>query len=374
MPAPARLAEELRALLDAAVDGVVVIDHLGRIQSFNRAAEQLFGYRPQEVLGQNVGVLMTDADRVAHDGHLRHYVSSRVPHIIGTRREVRARRKDGSVFPALLAVGVMSNSDPPRFVGFFEDCTPQRRAAEDARRLQERLWQASHLATVAETATGIAHELNQPLAAIANYAQACDRLLSRPDADLEEVRAALREIAGQSVRAGDIIRRVRGLVRLPRGQRQAADPNQLITELANWVKSDADAHQVQFRVELGQGLPQIEVDAVQIQQLVLNLVRNALEALMETTGSGRELTVRSSRAADGDVELSVCDNGPGVPATLIPRLFEPFNTSKPSSAGLGLAVCRAIAARHSGTLTHRPNVPSGACFVLRLPSLSVNQA
>ena len=372
--AAARVTDGLRALLDAAVDAVVLIDHHGRIQFFNRVAEQLFGYRAREVLDHNVSLLMTDEDRVAHDGHLKRFLSTRAPHILGTRREVRARRKDGSVFPALLAVGVLADTEPPRFIGFIQDHTLQRRAAEAARRLHERLWHASHLATVGETATGIAHELNQPLAAMANYAQACDRLLSQPDADLEEVRAALREIAGQSVRAGDIIRRLRGLVRPHPGQRQPADLNALITELADLVKPDAEAHQVQYRVELSEGLPETEVDATQIQQLILNLVRNALEALEESPAQERELIVRTARAEHGDVQLSVSDNGPGVPATLIPRLFEPFSTSKPDATGLGLAISRAIAVQHNGTLTHQPNVPTGACFVLRLPSIRGSHA
>ena len=374
MRAAARVTDGLRALLDAAVDAVVLIDYRGRIQFFNRVAEQLFGYRAREVLDHNVSLLMTDEDRVAHDGHLKRFLSTRAPHILGTRREVRARRKDGSVFPALLAVGVLADTEPPRFIGFIQDHTLQRRAAEQARRLHERLWHASHLATVGETATGIAHELNQPLAAMANYAQACDRLLSQPDADLEEVRAALREIAGQSVRAGDIIRRLRGLVRPHPGQRQPADLNALITELADLVKPDAEAHQVQYRVELSEGLPETEVDATQIQQLILNLVRNALEALEESPAQERELIVRTARAEHGDVTLSVSDNGPGVPATLIPRLFEPFSTSRPDAPGLGLAISRAIAVQHNGTLTHQPNVPTGACFVLRLPSIRGDHA
>lgn len=359
---------ELQPLLDAAVDAVVLIDNLGRIQSFNRSSEQLFGYRAQEVLGRSVDLLMVAADRDTHDGHLNRYLSTRVPHIIGKRREVSARRKDGSVFAAFLAVGVLTDAEAPRFVGIFHDRTQEREADEQARRLRELLWEASRLATVSETATGIAHELNQPLAAIANYAQACDRLLSQPHADLDEVRGALREIAGQSVRAGDIIRRLRGLVRPHRNHRQATDINVLITELTELVKSEADAHQVRYRVELGDELPKIEVDVIQIQQLILNLVRNAIEAFEDAPAAGRELLVRTARAPDGDVEVSVSDNGPGVPATLVPRLFEPFSTSKPYASGLGLAIGRTIALEHNGTLSHRPNLPSGACFVLRLPS------
>ena len=368
MPAAAQPSDEVQALLDAAVDGVVLVDHLGCIQSFSRSAEQLFGYRAQEVLGRNVGVLMTDQDRSAHDGFLARYVSTRVPHIIGTGREVSARRKDGSVFAAFLSVGVVRDTEPPRFVGFIQDRTLQRRTGEEARRLQERLGHVSRLATVGETASGLAHELNQPLAAIANYAQACERLLARPGADLEEVREALREIASQAVRAGDIIRRLRGLAGPHRGPREPADINTLVTELSDLVKSDTDAHHVRYRLELTEGLPKVETHGTQIQQVILNLVHNAVEALRETPDKDRELIVRTSRSDDGDVELSVSDTGPGVSATLLPQLFEPFSTTKPDGTGLGLAISRTIIAQHRGTLSYRPNVPRGACFVLRLPS------
>src|SRR3981081_186128 len=168
-----RPGEELHALLDAAVDGIVVIDHLGRIQAFNRSAERLFGYQAREVLDRNVNVLMTEPDGIAHEGHLARYVATRVPHIIGNGRAVSARRKDGSVFPAFLSVGAVANSAPARLVGFVHEMTPRRQGEEQARRLQERVWHVSRLATVDEMASGIAPELNQPLTGV------CDKRNAR---------------------------------------------------------------------------------------------------------------------------------------------------------------------------------------------------
>ncbi len=341
-----RPVEELHALLDAAVEGIVVIDHLGRIQAFNRSAERLFGYQAPEVLDRNVTVLMSEPDGIAHDGHLARYAATRVARIIGNGREVSARRKDGSVFPAFLLVRAVADSEPPRFVG---------------------LGHVSRLATVGEMASGIAHELNQPLAAIANYAHACDRLLGRPDADLAEVRGALKEIAAQAVRAGDVIRRLRSLAQPHVDRREPTEINVLITELTALVRSDAHAHDVQYRLELSDGLPPLEVHRTQIQHVILNLVRNAIESLAETAGKPREIVVRTSRTRDGEVEVSVCDSGPGVSSSVVPRLFDPFWTSKPDGAGLGLAISRTIIAEHGGTLDYRPNVPIGACFALRLP-------
>ena len=358
--------DEFQALLDAAVDGIVVIDHLGRVQAFNRSAERLFGYQAREVLDRNVNVLMTDPDRIAHDGHLARFAATRVPHILGNGREVSARRKDGSVFPAFLSVGAVADSEPPRFVGFVHEMTPRRQGEEQARRLQERVWHVSRLATVGEMASGIAHELNQPLAAIANYAQACDRLLGRPDTDPEEVHGALKEIAAQAVRAGDIIRRLRSLARQHVGRREPTEINVLITELTDLVRADAQAHDVRYRLELGDGLPRLEVHRTQIQHVILSLVRNAIESLAETPEKPREIVVRTSRTHDGEVEVSVCDSGPGVSSSVAPRLFDPFCTSKPAGTGLGLAISRTIITEHGGTLDYRPNVPVGACFTLRL--------
>jgi two-component system sensor kinase FixL len=358
---------ELQALLDAAVDGVIIIDHLGRVQTFNKSAERLFGYQTLELLGRNVSMLMTEADRSSHDAHLVQYLKSGVPHIIGKGREVTALRKDGTVFPAFLSVGAIQDLGPPRFVGFIQDISVRRQAQEQMRRLQERLWHVSRLATVGEMASGIAHELNQPLAAIANYAQACDRLLTRPDADLEEIHGALNAIASEAVRAGDTIRKLRSLARDESERPELTDINTLIGELMELVHSQARAQNVRVRLELGKNLPALTVQRAQIQQVILNLARNAIESVSGSERSQREISVRTSQGHDGELEIAICDNGPGVLQSIVPRLFEPFCTSKASGTGLGLAISRTIVAQHRGRVSYQPNSPAGACFVVRLP-------
>jgi two-component system, LuxR family, sensor kinase FixL len=358
---------EFQAIMDAAVDGVVLVDHRGLIQAFNRAAERLFGYPAAEVLGANISILMAEPDRSAHDGYIARFLETRVPHIIGRGREVEARRKDGSLFPVFLSVGAVEGSEPPRFIGFVQDISFRRRAEEDTHRLQERLTHVSRLATVGEMSAGIAHELNQPLTAVANYAQACDRLLGMPDPDIEEIREALKQITTQAVRAGDIIRRLRALARNDVMKREPTDINVLIGELMELIQLDAKTHDVHFRTDLAAQLPQVEVDRAQVQQVVLNLVRNAIEALAESTTTPRQITVRTQELADRSVEITVCDNGPGVSQTIAPRLFDPFCTSKTHGTGLGLAISRTIIKSHQGSLDYRPNTPRGACFTVRLP-------
>ena len=352
-----------QALLDAAVDGIIIIDHQGCIQEFNRAAERLFGYPAQEVLGSNVSLLMADPDR-----SLMHPVITGETQAIGRGRELEARRKDGSLVPVFLSVGVMEGSDPPRHVGFVQDISFRRRAEEDSYRLQERLTHVSRLATVGEMSAGIAHELNQPLAAVANYAQACDRLLGMPNPDIEEVREALREITAQAVRAGDIIHRLRALARNDFMQRELTDVSLLVGELNELIQLSSKAHDVQLTMELTTALPLVEVDRSQMQQVILSLVSNALEALSATDLKQRKVVLRTQRLPEGEVEIAVYDNGPGISEQIASRLFEPFSTTKTHGTGLGLASSRSIVKAHQGWLDYKPNSPRGACFCVRLPS------
>jgi two-component system, LuxR family, sensor kinase FixL len=234
-------------------------------------------------------------------------------------------------------------------------------------RLQERLLHVARLATVGEMSDGIAHELNQPLCAVANYAQACDRLLAMPEPDIEEIRGSLQQITAQALRAGDVIRRLRSLARPQHACRELTEVNPLVAELTDLIQSDAKHHQVRYRFEAGTGLPRVWIDRSQIQQLLLNLVRNSIEALAEMPPESREVVVCSYRTEVSDVRLSVTDRGPGITESIAAHLFTPFCTTKSAGTGLGLAMSRTIARANSGTLEYRPNLPHGACFTLTLP-------
>lgn len=206
-------AQEFRALLEAAVDAIVITDHRGVIQVFSRAAEDLFGYTAAEAVGSNVSMLMPEPHRSQHEGHLRRYLETGEAHVIGHGREVDGQRKDGSIFRAWLSVGRVEGRSRPRFVGILHDITARRRAEDCERRAVEQLAEVARLGEMAKIAASIAHEVNQPLAAISTYALACERLLGSPDADIDEVRRALRQIAEQALRAGESIRNMREVVR-----------------------------------------------------------------------------------------------------------------------------------------------------------------
>ena len=362
------LAErEFKALLDVTVDAVVIIDHRGIIETFNRAAERLFQCTAAETIGTNISLLMPEPHRSQHDLHIERYLASGVSHIIGVGREVEACRKDGSIFPAYLAVGRIPDADPPRFVGFLHDLTVRHQIAEEQRQMVQRMARVSHLATMGEMAAAIAHEINQPLAAISNYALACERLLEAPEPELAEVKGAMRQISGQALRAAEIIRRVRDLVRTRTPRRELADINGLIKELSVLTLGVARLHDVRLSFQLTDGLPPINVDDIQVQQVLLNLIQNAIEALTASDGNQREVLISTRRSSSDEIEVSVIDTGPGVDPAIVPRMFDAFCTTKEQGTGLGLAISKSIVEAHRGRLDHRPNAPRGACFVVTLP-------
>ena len=238
--------------------------------------------------------------------------------------------------------------------------------------LHGRLLNVSRMATIGEMAAGVAHELNQPLTAIANYAQACDRLLARPLTDPSDLREALRQITAQTARAADIIRRLRTLARSHQGERASIAANALVTELYELVQTDAHVHGVQLSLDLAANLPEVVVDGGQIQQVILNFVRNSLDAFTLRPVEEPQILIRTSLTQHQEVELAVIDNGPGLSPEAMPCLFDPFFSTKANGTGLGLAISNTIARSHGGSVGYRPNQPNGACFFIALPAQALD--
>jgi two-component system sensor kinase FixL len=483
------------ALMQAAVDAIIVIDQRGRMSAVNDAACRMFGYRADELLSENVSMLMPDPDRSAHDGYLARHLHTGEARIIGVGRDVTAQRKSGTTFPVRLSVGRISDPGPPRFVGIVRDVSAEREASaalkmerdranaylelndailmmldgerrvveinargsdilgapsidlhgrdwlqfmrgepererarlllqsaldgsrsrereldslgaggeqlrihwrciarrdadgspagwlcsgadvtEQARRLedahlaQDRLTRVARLATMGEMAAGVAHEINQPLTAITTYARASERYLAQAEPDLAEVREAVREINAEGLRAGEIIRRLRRMVRTDApDERASEDVNVLLDEIHSLLAADARVHDARLRMVPTRDLPRVMGNAVQLQQVVLNMLRNALEALRAKPAGTREVEISTQRNGHGEVEIRVTDNGPGIDPSIADRLFEPFCTTKGSGTGLGLAISRTIVQSHGGTIGTRPVTPQGACFFVRLP-------
>jgi C4-dicarboxylate-specific signal transduction histidine kinase len=259
-----------------------------------------------------------------------------------------------------------------RIAGAVLDITEARRAADEARIAQERMTHVARLATMGEMTAGIAHELNQPLAAITNYASAASRLAALqarigadPDGDLG---SALTQIGEQALRAGEIIRRLRALVQNRETQRETVRVNELVEEVLGFARSDARLSEVQIVTEFDIGIPKFSLDRVQIQQVLLNLLRNAIESLASNPRDQRIVHVRTSHDDERILRIEVADNGPGVPEELVARIFDPFCTTKETGTGLGLAISRTIVAAHHGKLSHRVIPTGGASFTVELPS------
>lgn len=371
------MLHQLNALLDAAVDAMILIGIDGRITRFNHAAERMFGYAADEVLGRNVHVLMPEPYHSEHDGYIRRYLSTGERRIIGFGREVTARRKDGSTFPVELSVGEFMRSASPLqrrsedaeehgFVGILRDISLRREREAEANELRNRLAHVGRIGTLGEMVSGIAHEVNQPLTAIAAYASGCRRLLQSGKATPNELAEPLDKIAEQAERAGQVIRGLRQLVRRGEGVRERLEVNHLVREVARLLEFEFRQCGFRLELQLESDLAPVTGDPVQIQQVVLNLVRNAMEAMLEQA-SVPTVLVETRNADAQTVEIQVLDHGPGIRPAVVERLYEPFFTTKPQGFGLGLSICKSIVAAHGGALEASARPEGGAVFSVRLP-------
>jgi two-component system, LuxR family, sensor kinase FixL len=355
----------LRSILETIPDAMVVIDHLGNVHSFSRAAERLFGYSAAEVHGQNVTMLMPSPYREQHDGHLTRYLTTGKSRIIGIGRVVVGRRKDGSTFPMELSVGEVRQDGHKLFTGFARDLTERQLTERRLQELQEGLLHVSRLRSMGQMAAALAHELNQPLTATANYVRAALRLIEQPEPNLPRVRQAMSQAVQQTLRSGEIIRRLRAFVSRGEVARRPESVAKLIEEASALALVGAKEHGIKVMIRIDPNLPTAEVDRVQIQQVLLNLIRNAVEAM--EAREVRELSVGTAMA-DGAVLVSVADTGGGIPPEIESKLFQPFVTTKAEGMGIGLSVCRTIVEAHGGRLWVEQRAGGGSIFRFTLPT------
>jgi two-component system sensor kinase FixL len=357
----------LTSVLDTVPDGVIVIDEHGLIRSFSPAAERIFGYQAAEMLGRNVRMLIPTAEAAGHDGHISRYLCTRERHIIGIGRVVAGRRKDGSDFPLELQIGEvdMTGIEPPGghlFTGFVRDLTVRQERERRVVELQAQLIHISRLSELGQLVSALAHEVNQPLTAIGNYVSGLRRMAG-PDTP-SAMREAIDKIAEQERRARDIMQSLRRMVRKetrpPR--REALDST--INETAAIALVGTDGA-INFSLRMGARARYAGIDRVQIQQVLLNLMRNAIEAMQGA--AFRRLVVSTARNGDR-IEVRVADTGPGISEAVRAGLFQPFVTSKAEGIGIGLSICRNIIEAHGGELLVESNSSAGAVFCFSLPA------
>jgi two-component system sensor kinase FixL len=358
--------------------------------SFSAAAERMFGFAEDEVLGENVSMLMPSPDRERHDGYLERYLRTGERRIIGIGRVLTARHRDGATFPIELSVGEARIGDDRVFTGFIRDLTERQEAELRVHDLQSVLAHVQRVSEMGTLATSLAHELNQPLTAIANYVETARDMLEQnaenialiekllgqsaagdvgmPARELLKangetiaiVREALDECASQSVRAGQIVRRLRDFISRGDTERRIESLQRLITEASALALVGAGDQNVEVDVRLDPVTDRVLVDRIQIQQVLLNLIRNAIEAMADSVV--RRLLVYSEREAGGFVRVTVADSGPGLAEDFAERLFEPFRSSKSGGMGLGLSISAAIVEAHGGRIWAEPSKLGGTAF------------
>ncbi|MEQ8312750.1 MAG: PAS domain S-box protein [Gammaproteobacteria bacterium] len=373
------ISDEFLALLDAAVDSILVIDEKGIVRIANQAAERLLGYEQAEIVSRNIKLFMPAPFRENHDGYLENYLRTGQKKIIGIGREVQVQRKDGSIVDIHLSVGECSIGSTALFIGIIRDLSEQRasesalaHAEHEIHALVNQLAHVSRVGVMGEMASSIAHEINQPLTAISTYAQAGKRLLESDTSAIEDISSTLQKIHHQSLRAGEILHSMRNWIREKDITRQSSDCNSLLLEVVDIANIEAKKFNIELKPILDPELPLVMSDPVQIQQVALNFIKNSIDAVSElnlTSSDPRNTVLIKTEAIENDrIRVTVTDYGTGIVSSEASRLFDPFHTTKENGMGLGLSICRTIIHAHGGELAYENNQERGVSFYFILPT------
>ena len=358
----------LRSILETVPDAMITIDERGTVESFSLAASRLFGYGPAEIVGRNVKMLMPAPYREMHDAYLEHYRRTGERRVIGKGRIVVGLRSDGSTFPMELSVGEVDGGTRRLFTGFVRDITERQGAEQRLQELQAELLHVSRLSAMGQMTAAIAHELNQPLTAITNYVKAARRTLESRDTDAHAVQRAgemIDKAALQTLRAGGIIRHLRDFVEKRESTRSPENLSKVVEEALALAFVGAADKNVKLKLNLDSTLPPVLIDKIQIQQVLINLIRNSIETMLAV--QTRELLLATGHGDPGFANVTVRDTGPGLPEHIASRLFQPFQTTKDKGMGIGLTICQSIVDAHGGRIWLLQDMPSGTGFRFRLP-------
>lgn len=359
-----RREDHLRSILATVPDALILIDARGTVLDFSPSAERQFGWQGSDIIGQNVKVLMPSPYREQHDDYLRRYQMTGEKRIIGKGRVVMGQRKDGSTFPMELAVAEMAQGTEVFYTGFVRDLTERQENETRMQELQSELFHVSRLTALGELASALAHEINQPLTAIANYMAGGAHLLRRDEIDRETLNQVFTSAGQEAMRAGEIIRRLRNFVARGESERHPESLTKLVEEASALALVGVKVHDIRVQYRFEHAEDTVLVDRIQIQQVLLNLIRNAVDATINQPE--RDIFITTSVHAKGFACISVSDSGIGISPDVAERMFEPFVSSKPTGMGIGLSISRTIIEAHGGRIWFEPNQPNGTIFSFTL--------
>jgi PAS domain S-box-containing protein len=359
--------ERFRAVVEAAPNAMLLVDARGQISLANAQAESLFGLSRDVLVGSIVERLVPERARQSHEAYRRGFSAELRPRAMGFGRDTHALRSDGSEVPVEVFLTPMRGAEPSMILVSIVDISERRLGERRAATQRDEIAHLSRVAMLGELSGSLAHELNQPLAAILSNAQAAQRLLARDPPQIQTVTEILADIVASDRRAGAVIERLRSMLRKEDAKHALLDLNHVAEESLRLMHSDLLDRRVSVDTSFAPNLPPVSGDPVQLQQVMLNLLINGCDAV---AGRGREARLHvSSRVTErGSVAIAISDNGDGIPPQDIERIFEPFVTSKSHGIGLGLAICRSIIEGHGGRLWASNNASRGATMAFELPA------
>lgn len=357
----------LSSILETIPDAMIVIDETAIVRSFSAAAIRQFGYEPAEVVGRNISMLMPEPYRSGHNGYMARYLATGEKRIIGVGRVVVGQRKDGSTFPMELAVGEMRSAGERYFTGFIRDLTERQQTEARLQEIQSELIHMSRFTALGEMASTLAHEINQPLTAISNYTRLAKMAVEKQPPDNEAAREAAKNAVAQVDRAAEVVRRLRDLIRLGHNEMRVNSVTDLIREAISHCQLDAQAKNLTLETRAPRMLPNVMCDGLQIQQVLINLIRNAAESITSGARPDGRIIVEAELSGTSRVVVTVRDNGPGFDPDILERALTPFTTTKEEGFGLGLALARSTAESHGGQLLVE-STGGGASVSFTLPT------
>jgi PAS domain S-box-containing protein len=365
-----RLAENRsRLILDSSLDAVITIDASDAITGWSKSAEDIFGWSCEEVVGNRMAdTIIPMQYREAHLRGLTHFLATGEGRILNRRIEIAALHKAGHEFPVELTVTAIRFEPTWHFTAFLRDLTDKRRVEEALREARDELTRVTRLTAMGQLSASIAHEINQPLTAIAANSDTCLYWLSRKEADLAKARAAAQRLAKDARRASEIIARIKALMNKTPVERAPLDINDAIRDVMKLTEGELRRHRITMLAGLHESVPRINGDRVQLQQVILNLILNSIESMMLVEDRPRTLSITSRVVDDKMVEVSIHDTGVGLGSTVVDRLFDAFFTTKHNGTGMGLAICRSIIEAHDGQISAIPGAQFGAIFQFSLPT------